>query len=884
MKMKKFFTTLFLLLIVVFVFADHVNKHDAQMLAEKFFANCSSKILSEIQVKDIFEQKYNEETSFYIFTFEKGGFVIVSADDLAYPVLGYSTTSFATENIENPSTLMYLEKFKKQIDQAKKQKSTSIEIQKLWIDYKNGIFPKSTKAVAPLLTTIWNQSPYYNQLCPAGTPSGCVATAMSQIMNYHGWPESGNGWHRYIPSDHPTYGEQFAGFDSTTYDWANMPDDVVPASSDVEKLAVATLMYHAGISVEMNYDPLGSGAQSPDVLFALTSYFKYDPTTIQMYDFDVTNTTEWLTLAKSELDNSRPIYYDGGSESDGGHAWVCDGYDASNNLHINWGWGGYYNGYFAANAMEPNSYSFSEYNSMIIGIQPGTLNQNMLWTKQASAFTTASRGIQFISAVDDRTAWAVAYDGSGNGAKIKEYTKTTDGGNNWKSGTISLSNTSDYAAAMISAIDGNTAWVALFGPSGGGKIVKTTDGGTTWTAQTTAAFTEPNGFPNVVHFWDENNGFCMGDPNGGYFEIYTTLNGGETWSRVPQANIPSNTEGEYGTVGCYTVFGSTVWFATNKGRIYKSTNKGLTWVAYQTPITGTYFELSFKDASTGIIQRRGDGDNKVQYITSNGGETWTALTPTGNFYTSSFAFIPGSDILISTGVDYDTPFMGVSYSTDNGTTFTDYADFYKKFQFTAIGVSSEDAIWAGSFNNDKYNDGMWHYGNLLFAANFTVNKTSVSMNDSSIIYTDNSYGTPDSWEWNFGDGASPATASGKGPHTVKYTTQGKKSITLTVSKAIKDHEVVIKNMVNVSAPVGIEDIKASTIISIYPNPAKDIFYVSNIKNAFVSIYNTAGILVYEKENVTNETPIQITNLNSGIYYIKVVDSELSITQILSVTK
>ena len=328
--MKRIFTTILFLLIVVFAFADHVTKQEAQLVAEKFFANKSSKKLSDIQVKNIFEHKYNEETSFYVFTFDKGGFVIVSADDFAYPVLGYSTSNEAPEIIENPSTQYYFERYKKQINQLKKLKISSPEIKNLWNDYKNGIFAKTSKAVAPLLTTTWDQMPYYNQYCPTNTPTGCVATAMSQIMNYHEWPVSGNGWHKY----NSIYGEQYADFASETYDWDNMPASLSAGSTSIQKEAVATLMRHAGVSVDMNYTTTGSGASSLDVLFALTSYFKYDPATIQIYNFNAAQTTEWLTMAKNELDNSRPIYYDGSSEADGGHAWVCDGYDDTDKLHI----------------------------------------------------------------------------------------------------------------------------------------------------------------------------------------------------------------------------------------------------------------------------------------------------------------------------------------------------------------------------------------------------------------------------------------------------------------------------------------------------------------------------------------------------------------------
>lgn len=882
--MKKIYLSLLLITSVLYISADPVTKQEAQLIAEKFFAYNTNKNISEIHLKDIIEHTYNNEASFYLFSFDKGGFVIVSADDLAYPVLAYSSTSKVTAKIDNPSTRYFLERYKKQIDYIKKQKVASPEIQKQWDDYKKGIFPDVTKAVAPLISTSWDQMPYYNMYCPTNTPTGCVATAMSQIMNYHEWPATGNGWHRYIPSENPSYGEQFADFGSTTYDWGNMPSYLSAGSATSQKTAIATLMRHAGVAVDMSYDPDGSGAVSQDVLYALTSYFKYDPTSIQLYTFNAANTSAWLTLAKNELNNSRPIYYDGGSDADGGHAWVCDGYDASDRLHINWGWSNVYDGYFAPNAMNPGSYDFNDYNSMIIGIKPGVANQDMLWTKQASSFNASSRGIQFISAVDSRTAWAVAYDGSGGNANVKDFTKTTDGGVNWSAGTINTSNTTGYGAAMISAIDANTAWVALFGPSGGGKIVKTNDGGTSWTYQSSAAFSAPNGFPNVVHFWDANNGFCMGDPNGGYFEIYTTTNGGDTWTRVPQANIPANTTSEYGTVGYYAVVGDIVWFATNKGRIYKSVNKGLNWVAYQTPITNASFELSFKDANTGIIQRRGDGDNKIQYITTNGGETWNTLTPTGNFYTAGFTFVPGSGKLISVGVDASTPLMGLSYSTDNGSTFTEYAELYKNFQFTSIGAASDESIWAGGFNTDKYTDGMWHYGNMKLAANFSVNKTISYLNDSTVIFTDNSYGSPETWVWNFGDGANPQTMEGKGPHTVKYTTTGVKNVSLTITKGADEHVLTRNNTISISTSVGITEIGNPIAVSVYPNPAKENISISNIKNAQILIYNTAGIMVYKKENINSDIPVNISELMNGTYYIKIIDENKSVVQLLTIAR
>jgi len=891
--MKKIFTSLFFLLITLnFVLADSVSKSEAQKIAENFYSAQLSNKSVAFSVSEVNTFEFEGATTLYIFSFSPNGFVIVSAEDKAYPIIGYSLTNPVGSGINNPSVINRFELYSKQINQTKIQKSQNSEVKQQWLGYKNGNVTSIPSDVAPLLSTTWDQgvpnNPSYNLLCPSYAYTGCVATAMAQIMNYYEWPETGQGWHKYIPSAIPSYGIQYADFASTTYDWANMPDNLSSSSPTAEKNAISTLMYHAGVSVNMSYDASeGSGAFSQDVMFALTSYFKYDPTTINIYNFDANNLADWLTKVKTELDQARPVYYSGGSTNSGGHAWVCDGYDASDNLHINWGWGGSCNGYYIPSAMNPTEtdYNFSEYNSIITGIKPGLISQDILWKKQNSSFIAASRGIQNISVVNNKIAWAVAYDGSSANANVKDFTRTTDGGSTWVSGTVDLSSTLNYSAAMISAVSDKKAWVALFGPSGGGKIANTIDGGASWQNQSTATFTAPDGFPNVIHFWDENNGFCMGDPNGGYFEIYTTTNGGTNWNRVVAGNIPEKYSGEYGTVSYYSVYGNTVWFSTNKGRIFKSTDKGYTWVAYQTPITDASFELSFKDESTGIIQRRGSDGTNLSYITTNGGQNWTQLISTGNFYQSSFMFIPGSDLLVSTGSDSQTPKMGVSYSTDNGSTFTDYAEFYKNYQFLALGAASNESIWAGSFNSSQYNGGMWHFGEISISANFSVNKTLANQDDSTVVFLNNSYGSPETWAWDFGEGASPQTITGAGPHTVKYTTLGSKSITLTITKGTDEHIIVKENCLNVTYRVGVDKPEMNNQLTLYPNPATTYIKINGYEKGTVQVFNTTGALVMEVSNLLSNNSLNISNLNTGIYLIKIQTPDGKvITKKLSVSK
>nr|MDA3812715.1 YCF48-related protein [Candidatus Cloacimonadota bacterium] len=460
----------------------------------------------------------------------------------------------------------------------------------------------------------------------------------------------------------------------------------------------------------------------------------------------------------------------------------------SDNVHINWGWGGSYNGFFLLSNMVAGSYDFTDGNSMIIGLQPGSAYQDIQWTKQASGFEAASVGVMDISVINKRVAWAVGSDGSGNNASVKDVARTIDG-NTWISDSINAEGTYNYSASMISAINMDTAWVALYGPSGGGKIVKTSDGGQNWTHQSTATFASPNGFPNVIHFWNANNGWCQGDPNDGYFEFYTTTDGGTNWIRVPEADIPASQSSEYGRVTNMAVYNDIVWFSTNKGRVFKSIDKGYSWEVYETPFDNSGFEMTFRDENNGVLITT-DLDNNTLYKTTNGGENWSQVTYSGNLYFNDIEYVPGTNILISTGSDYETPAQGVSYSTDDGTTFNEYAEFYQNFQFLAIGAASADAIWAGGFNDDENNDGMWHFGPMLDTIDFSINNRQFCLNDSSVIFNDVSMEIYDSYEWEFGEGASPSTAIGTGPHVVKYTTEGSKNVKLIVTLASVEDSVL----------------------------------------------------------------------------------------------
>jgi len=322
---------------------------------------------------------------YYVFNTITDGFVIVSGDDAVDPILAYSNSgSFSAENIPQ-SVAKWLEDYKSEIRRIVNLKlHANAEISELWNRLKgsndyNARLSNST-SINPLMLTQWNQSPYENTLCPGGSVTGCVATAMAQIMKYWNYPATGSGFHSY---NHQTYGTLSANFGSSTYQWGSMPNVLTSVNT-----AVGALMYDVGVSVDMNYSPQVSGAwviensPAPQACseYALKTYFGYKSTLNGVERVNYSD-AQWLALLKSELDASRPILY-AGFGSGGGHCFVADGYDVNDFVHFNWGWGGAYDGYFHINSLDPSgtgtgggSGGYNSGHQAVVGIEPPTGTQ-----------------------------------------------------------------------------------------------------------------------------------------------------------------------------------------------------------------------------------------------------------------------------------------------------------------------------------------------------------------------------------------------------------------------------------------------------------------------------------------------------------------------------
>ena len=376
--MKK---TLFMLLCVTLIMgvmqAKPVDVATAKSLGVKFM-KVNTAIKAEAAELTYTAYTENGQAAFYVFAVQPKGFVIVSADDRAKPILGYSTESNFTDQL--PDGLMtFFENYKAGFTQmyANNDERTTEAVADWTNLAETGMLSskKANRSVEPLLSSIWNQTDLYNNMAPEDPSSvysghcksGCVANTMSQIMRYWEWPRTGEGsYGYYAATDYGNYGWQEADFGASTYHFELMPDFLDFASPQAEVDATALLEYHAGVSVDMMYGPNASGAYSGDVGPAMESYFRFSSDWWSNYQ---EYSSTWEEDMVDNLDAGMPLYY--ASQGDaGGHAYVVDGFDDWYFFHVNWGWGGFDNGYYAIDGFYLTFYSFPWWHNAVFNLHP----------------------------------------------------------------------------------------------------------------------------------------------------------------------------------------------------------------------------------------------------------------------------------------------------------------------------------------------------------------------------------------------------------------------------------------------------------------------------------------------------------------------------------
>ena len=377
--------TFLMLLVVAFAssaFAQSVEKATAETVAKNCYYQSMNKFdtpikFNDVTISNVRLEKMGSTPIMYVVEFERGGFVLVSAQESSTPILGYSTEYGATFDINGggPSFKYFIEELMASVEYAANNNIPQEErTASAWAEYTTSnpetlLATKDDVEIGPLLATLWNQDSPYNYYSPpisdgpgGRAHAGCVATAMSVVMHHFEWPLQGTGQSSYYS---PAYGGTMtAYYGDSTYNWNAMPIELKASHPEASIFACALIQYHSGVSVRMQWggnSTGGSGAFSTDVPYALNNYFGYSGVS-QLQKLSM-GTVAWENALRGQLDQGYPMYHSGTDPGPdgGGHAWNCDGYrvvGSTVTFHHNFNWGGYQNGWYASN--NPNGFTTNQ--------------------------------------------------------------------------------------------------------------------------------------------------------------------------------------------------------------------------------------------------------------------------------------------------------------------------------------------------------------------------------------------------------------------------------------------------------------------------------------------------------------------------------------------
>ncbi|MFZ4401622.1 MAG: C10 family peptidase [Bacteroidales bacterium] len=385
--------TYFISLLTAFIlvcqvsFAEIVTSGTALLVAKNVFYERVNLVkentsYQSIKFSDAIIISRNSIPVYYVFNcVSEAGFVIVSAESNTMPVLAYSFENYFNVNNLNESVEETMENYINEISAIReKNLKADEEIIAAWGKYSATNFQKSTTnitTVGPLTKTTWDQSCYYNTLCPTAAGgdcnhayTGCVATAMAQIMKFWSYPTKGVGSNSYT-----SIVAHNVNFANQTYNWSAMPLNLTAENNEVAKI-----IYHAGVSVNMSYSAGGSSAFTQTAADELISHFKYSTTTQYVNKASYSN-VNWHILIRSNLIDGRPVMYRG-TGSQGGHSFILDGFQYPEFYHINWGWGGSHNAYFYLNSLNSGNGDFTTDQGAVINCYPSSAAANTTGIKE----------------------------------------------------------------------------------------------------------------------------------------------------------------------------------------------------------------------------------------------------------------------------------------------------------------------------------------------------------------------------------------------------------------------------------------------------------------------------------------------------------------------
>ena len=859
MKLRFLLLATIIAFLQINLFAEHVSADKASQVGKNFMAQKHTyitmrgetlKMYKSIELTQVTNRSVDNQ-HFYVFNLNNNqGWVLVADDDRAMPILGYSKSGeFVTENL--PSNIEdWLVGISNEIqyvidnDIVADERTTS-QWKELFAGISTEFINRGEKVVNPLVQTRWNQMPYYNDLCPYDnqygerTVTGCVATAMAQVLKYWNYPAVGSGSHSYSTN---SYGTLYANFGGTQYDWDNMPNRVTSTNN-----AVATLMYHCGVSVDMSYGVAATGGSGAFVIsqytnsencaeFAYKNYFGYKSTAHGEMKDNIGD-SQWKSMLRADLDASRPLVYAG--FGNGGHCFVCDGYDNSDKFHFNWGWDGQNDGYFSLSALNPGSggagggsYSFTNNQQAIFGLEPnegggggggggGSTNADL---RLYSAVSMESR-IWFGSEISVTASvgnWgnntysgylgAAAFDADGNFIDFINTSSMNISSNHYQNFTFSTSNNMVFVPGQYQ--------VALF--------YKTDN--EDWTIVDSGSYNNYASFE--IYYYDDIETYSN-------FTILTNsgrlVQGSTAKVNVDVANTGESTYYGYFRVNLSTLDGEWVQniaikdISSGLGSGYHYTN-GLTFEGEITAEPGTYhMELAYynngwyyagayynSNPITVVVEA--PSNNADQYENNNTQAQAYLLRP--QYWSNHQTTIrtTGSNIHVGNDIDY------YKIVLPTGHNYTISARLHDSYNSGNGETYTVDALFAYSTDGENYSAGI-----------DDVMQSNITFTGGTIYFA-----------------VVPYFSGMTGTYLLEIHISG-------------------------DGDTGVEEDYAMNI-NLYPNPVKDILYIECDDMQQYDIFSLDGKLVKSSQTIDNEAVVDMGDLNSGIYMLRITSEKGVLTR------
>lgn len=854
--MKRFLSLILALTVGVgMAFSASVDVQTAKEIGKKFARSNFEFGRANAELNLIYTPSTAQgEACYYLFNVGEEGFVIVSATDALQPILAYSFQNPIDVNNMAPALEYFLDTYAAEASYAiENNLEASLDVARQWELVKSTGLMSSQKSVEPffILETQWDQNSPYNSQCPTCVSgetgpggrayAGCVACAMAQTMRYWNYPAQGTGSHTYQPGVNDAghaYPSQSVNFGNTIYDWDYMPLSLSTSSPTAEINAVAKLMYHCAVSVDMNWggnEAEGSGSNLYKAANALKTYFSYSTACdARSKGADAT----WINMLKEQLDRGWPVPYAGG-----GHAFVADGYDANNLIHFNLGWSGSGDGYYSvASLVTSNGYDFTSGQNCVINAVPTSVYNS---TPKAPTNLTATAGAnnaltvslawknptQFMNNTNISTINQIVV--KRNGQIVHTENNATPGANMTWNDNVPCFTTYNYEVyAVVSNNRGNGITASAYvGPTCEWTIMMSSN--------VTAGFRD--GYIAVV------------DAAGNEYGRYTTSTSSLTTVKpqLPLGNIifewhkPSTNVSQV-TIIIKNAQNSNVFSQTNTA----SDDVPANMFAYNNCCDANLTPSQ----ATNLVATNSNSD-----VTLN----WTGVRDFGYGYN-----IYKDDVLMAlvpsgTSYTYNEPVNGghcyyVTVLSDGGESTTSNTscvqidpdgvccpatDLYHevtatnkvKLHWTKPTCANFSGSKCGYYIYKKESDGAWSY---------------VMKGATTTSYSDNSVQAFHTYYYKI------VAVYGAGSDDICFA--------MPANVMNENNSFILQ----VALTDGVNE-SDSDMVSIYPNPAKDKINVKGNDIQSVMMFNVVGQMVYHNESADSSLVIDLGGMPSGVYMVKV---------------